>query len=102
MKKLLFIVATSALILTACTDEYSPAENTSAKEIFKAACMDCHKAIEGKDNIYYELAAEKKNLAYIEAKISAGSLLMPKFPNLTGDSLKAVSQYALEHSMQKK
>ena len=101
MNKLLLTAAASTLVLTACTNEYSPAEQSNGEEIFKAACMSCHKPIEGKDNIYYELAADRKNLAYIESKISEGSLMMPKFPNLTGDSLKAVSEYALEHSADK-
>ena len=102
MKKSLLIIATTSLILTACSNEYAPTADASGEDIYKAACMECHKPVEGKDNIYYELTADKKNLAYIEAKISEGSLMMPKFPNLTGNSLKAVSQYALEHSIEKK
>lgn len=102
MNKPLLFVATGTLILSGCSNEYTPTAESSGEEIFKAACMECHTPVEGKNNIYYELTADKKNLAYIEAKISEGSLMMPRFPNLTGDSLKAVSQYALEHSIEKK
>ncbi len=101
MKKILLVVAVSTLILTACSNEYTPVAGAKGEEIFKAACMECHEAIEGKDNIYYELAADRKNLAYIEAKINEGSLMMPKFPNINGDELKKVSQYALDHSADK-
>ncbi len=102
MNKLLLTAAASTLVLTACTNEYTPSEQANGEEIFKAACISCHKPIEGKDTIYYELSADKMNQAYIEAKITEGSLMMPKFPNLTGENLSAVSQYALEHSADKK
>ncbi len=59
--------------------------------------MECHEAIEGKENIFYELKSEQRNADYIADKISSGSLIMPKFPNIT----KAVSQYAVEHSVTK-
>ncbi len=101
MNKLLLTAAASTLVLTACTNEYTPSEQANGEEIFKAACMSCHKPVEGKDNIYYELSADNMNQAYIEAKIAKGSLTMPKFPNLTGKNLAAVSQYVLEHSTEK-
>ncbi|WP_198265315.1 c-type cytochrome [sulfur-oxidizing endosymbiont of Gigantopelta aegis] len=98
MKTLLLAVATSTLLLAGCSKDFAPETGASGEDIFKNACLDCHKAIEGKDNIHYELTSENKNVDYIASKITEGSLMMPKFPNITGDSLKAVSLYALEHS----
>jgi cytochrome c551 len=102
MKKLFLLSAAMiTLLLAGCSRDYTPAAGASGEDIFKAACMECHEAIEGRDNIFYELSSDKKNAEFITNKISSGSLMMPKFPNITGDSLKAISQYALEHSADK-
>ena len=102
MKKLFLLSAAMiTLLLAGCSRDYTPAAGASGEDIFKAACMECHEAIEGRDNIFYELSSDKKNTKFITNKISSGSLMMPKFPNITGDSLKAISQYALEHSADK-
>ena len=102
MKKLFLLTAASTtLLLAGCSRDYTPATGASGEDTFKAACMECHEAIEGKENIFYELSSDKKNADFIANKISSGSLLMPKFPNITGDNLKAVSQYALEHAVVK-
>ncbi|MCP3852328.1 MAG: cytochrome c [Gammaproteobacteria bacterium] len=102
MKKILLLTASSAaILLSGCSRDYTPAAGASGEDIFKGACMECHEAIEGKENVFYELKNEQKNAEFIADKISSGSLIMPKFPNITGDSLKAVSQYAAEHSVTK-
>ena len=102
MKKLLLLaITTMPFVLAGCSRDYTPVAGASGEDIFKGACMECHEAIEGKENVFYELKSENKNTDYFARKIASGSLLMPKFPNITGDSLKAVSQYALEHSADK-
>ncbi|MCU7940053.1 MAG: cytochrome c [gamma proteobacterium symbiont of Bathyaustriella thionipta] len=101
MKKLLLLSASAGLLLSGCSRDYTPAAGATGEAIFKAACLECHEAIEGKDTIYYEIASEKRSTDFFAKKISSGSLIMPKFPNITGDSLKAVSQYAFEHSIEK-
>ena len=98
MNKTLLFIASSALLLAGCSRDYTPVASATGEEIFKSACMECHEAIEGKENIYYEVASDKKNAEYFANKISSGSLLMPKFPNITGKNLQAVSQYAADHS----
>ncbi len=103
MKKLLLLTAaTTMFLLAGCSRDYTPVAGESGEDIFKGACMECHEVIEGKENVFYELKSDNKNVEYFTSKIQSGSLLMPKFPNITGDSLKAVSQYALEHSTDKK
>ncbi len=101
MKKALFLMAAATVTLSGCSRDYTPTAGATGEDIFKAACMECHEDVEGKDNIFYELASDKRNADYFAKKVSSGSLLMPKFPNITGDHLTAVSQYALEHSVNK-
>lgn len=105
MKKSILFMTISTITLTGflsgCSRDYTPAAAASGEDIFKGACMECHETIEGKDNIFYELTAENKNIEFFSKKISGGSLLMPKFPNITADKLTAVSQYALDHSADK-
>lgn len=105
MKKSILLMTVCTITLTGfisgCSRDYTPSATATGEDIFKQACMECHEAIEGKDNIFYELKAENKNTAFFSKKISNGSLMMPKFPNITADKLTAVSQYALEHSADK-
>lgn len=102
MKKLLVLsAAVTTLFLAGCSRDYTPVAGASGEDIFKGACMECHEAVEGKENVFYELASDKKNVEFFSKKISSGSLIMPKFPNITGESLNAVSQYALDHTADK-
>ena len=101
MKKLLLLTASAGLLLSGCSNDYTPAANATGEDIFKEACMECHEAVEGKENIFYEIAADKRSTDFFADKISSGSLLMPKFPKINGEKLKAVSQYALERSIDK-
>ena len=101
MKKLLLLIASAGLLLSGCSNDYTPSANATGEDIFKGACMECHEAIEGKENIFYEIAGDKRNVDFFADKISSGSLIMPKFPNISGEDLKAVSQYALELSIDK-
>ena len=101
MKRLLLLTASAGLFLTGCSNDYTPVANATGEDIFKGACMECHEAVEGKENIFYEVASEKRNADFFADKVSSGSLLMPKFPNINGEDLKAVSQYAFEHSINK-
>ena len=101
MKKTLLTAAVTSLLVSGCSRDYTPAPGASGEDIFKAACMECHEAIEGKDNIYYELTSDKRTTEFVAEKLASGSLKMPKFPNITGDSLKAISQFVVDHSVEK-
>jgi len=101
MNKTLLAAAITTLLLSGCSRDYTPASGASGEDIFKAACLECHEAIEGKDNIHYELTSDRRNVDFVAKKVASGSLKMPKFPNITGDSLTAVSQYVIEHSIAK-
>lgn len=105
MKKSIVLLAagltTGSLLLSGCSRDYTPAADASGEDIFKGACMECHEPIEGKENIYYELSSDELNINFFSKKVTSGSLLMPKFPNITADKLTAVSQYALDHAVKK-
>ena len=83
-------------LLVACSREYAPDNNASGEDIYKAACLQCHKPAH--NGSIFMLKAEKANKAYIGAKVQYGSLLMPSFPNITGKSLDKLSNFALEQS----
>lgn len=100
-KKTAFALLALSTVLTACKNDYTPAAEASGEDIFKAACADCHKADQSKPKIYFGLAAENANLAAVSDKINNGSLTMPKFPNITGDKLTAISQFVLDHNAKK-
>jgi len=95
MIKLLSIVAAS-MWLNGCSREYAPDSGASGEQIYRAACMECHKPAD--NGSIYSLKAKNANIAYITGKVSAGSLLMPSFPNMKADDLAKISTYALEHS----
>ena len=105
MKSSILLMTISSIavsgFISGCSRDYTPSASETGEEIFKNACLECHEAIEGKDNVFYELIAANKNSEFFSKKVSGGSLLMPKFPNITGDKLAAVSQYALDHSADK-
>ncbi len=92
------VIAFSGLILAGCAgkEEFAPAPGASGPEIFQAACAECHEPKEhGK---YFELTKEKANVSAIADKVAKGGFFMPSFPNITGKSLEALSEYVLSNS----
>jgi len=99
--KLSYIFA--ALIIglaTGCskTSDYSPAAGASGEDIFKAACMECHK--DAAPSIF-ELKADEATVASIKQRIAEGNMGMPKFPNIQGESLDKLAEYVLANSAKK-
>lgn len=95
------ILLSLTTLLSACDNDYTPVANASGEDIFKAACAECHKADKSNPKILYSLAPEKANQAAIADKISNGSMMMPRFPNIKGEQLSSISEYVLSHSSQK-
>lgn len=97
MNKTCLTVSLLALAVAGCskTNNYAPAAGASGADIFKAACLECHKVENGR---IFELSADKANAATIARKITEGGVMMPSFPNLKGEELKAVSQHVVENS----
>jgi len=97
MKKAYLTITVAALAMAGCSkpNNYTPAAGVSGADIFKAACIECHKIENGK---IFALAADKANAAAIAKKITEGGTIMASFPNIKGEELKAVSQYVIENS----
>ena len=90
MKKSLLLLSIVFIMVTGCTrtNDYSPTAGATGEQIFQAACVECH--ADG-----FELATEMANVQAIVKKIGEGSMGMPKFPNIQGESLTSVSEYVL-------
>ncbi|MCF7970071.1 MAG: cytochrome c [Methylococcaceae bacterium] len=99
-KKLsLFILILS---LTACSDDYTPRPTSSAKTIYLEACADCHSGEpENPEMYYWSINPKNINARYIAHKVNAGSLTMPGFPNIQGESMRKLSEYVLQHNLKK-
>jgi len=97
MKKACLTIAVAALAMAGCSkpNNYTSAAGASGADIFKAACIECHKMENGR---IFELTADKANAAVIARKISEGGAIMPSFPNIKGEELKGLSQYVIENS----
>ncbi len=90
MSKKLILLAPIVLIVSACTtsSDYSPPAGATGKQMFIGACQSCHSS-------GFELDAEMANVSAIANKISTGSMAMPSFPDIQGESLQLLSEYAL-------
>jgi len=96
MKKALALTV-AALAMAGCSkpNNYTPAAGASGADIFKAACLECHKIENGK---IFELTADKASAAAIAKKVTEGGTIMPTFPNIKAEELKGLSQYVIENS----
>ena len=74
---------------------YTPAAGASGADIFKAACLECHKIENGK---IFELTADNASAAAIAKKVTEGGKIMSSFPNIKGEELTGLSQYVIDNS----
>ena len=97
MKKAYLALTVAALAMAGCSkpNNYTPAAGASGADIFKAACLECHKIENGK---IFELAADNAGAAAIAKKITEGGKIMSSFPNIKGEELKGLSQYVIDNS----
>ncbi len=89
-----------ALSAQACTRDYAPKASATGGQIFQAACAECHTA-DNKDapGMLFTLHSKNANPIYIAHKVHSGSIRMPKFPNIKGNKMRALSEYVLDHSL---
>lgn len=98
MFKIIAMIAATAL-LPACSRDYTPTQTASGETIFKEACAECHQAKDPQTpNIIFSFHANNANERYITHKVQGGSLMMPKFPNITGAKMRSLAEYVLNHS----
>jgi len=50
---------------------------------------------------YWSINSKNINARYIAHKVNTGSLTMPAFPNIQGESMRKLSEYVLQHNLKK-
>lgn len=93
-------IAMIALLTSACSgsNNFSPKPEMSGKEIFAAACVECHTPV---GESVMEISADMKDVDQVANKVLSGSLMMPSFPNLQGESARKLAEYVVENSKTK-
>lgn len=87
----------SAVALSGCSSEdYTPSADTDPKVMFETACLGCHAPTESGKAI--ALSAKNNSPEAVAAKIGSGSLSMPKFPNIKGAELAALSAWVVANA----
>lgn len=96
MKKVYCVVA--LLILTGCgtSRDYTPPADASGEQIFSTACTECHKPISA--SIAMVLSGNNANKDAIVKKFQTGSMRMPAFKNIQGESANRLADYILANS----
>lgn len=91
-----YLIAASALLLSACSRDYAPPPEASGEQMYLAACAECHKADE--NGAIFHLAEQNANATYVAHKVRSGSIMMPAFPNIKAEDFKKLSAYVLANS----
>mgnify|MGYP003402592629 FL=1 len=99
MKKTNIALTLSALfVLAGCggSKDYSPAADASGEQIFSTACTECHKPLSA--NVAMILSEKVANKDAIIKKFQGGSMRMPAFKNIQGESADRLAEYILANS----
>ena len=102
MKKLNFALTASVLlILVGCGGgrDYSPPADATGEKIFSSACTECHKPLSA--NVAMILSENVANKEAIIKKFQGGSMRMPAFKNIQGESADRLADYVLANSQVK-
>jgi cytochrome c551 len=99
MRKLNIALTLSTLfIVTGCggSKDYSPPADASGEQIFSTACTECHKPLSA--NVAMILSEKVANKDAIIKKFQGGSMRMPAFKNIQGESADRLAEYILANS----
>lgn len=99
MKKIKIALALSVLfILAGCggSKDYSPPADATGEQIFSTACTECHKPLSA--NVAMILSEKVANKDAIIKKFQGGSMRMPAFKNIQGESADRLAEYILANS----
>ena len=99
MKKIKIALALSVLfILAGCggSKDYSPPADATGEQIFSTACTECHKPLSA--NVAMILSQKVANKDAIIKKFQGGSMRMPAFKNIQGESADRLAEYILANS----
>ena len=93
----LILVSCVFITLVGCTktDTYTPSNTISGEEIFNLNCTKCHKP---EVDAVIRLSSDKTSKEAILKQIQSGSMSMPAFPNIKGESGERLAKYILENS----
>ena len=96
----LALLATLAMLSACKSDDYTPTVGEKPEIIFEAACSRCHMpTLSGK---VIALSLIRSTPEGVAAQIKNGSTAMPKFPNIQGAELEALSTWVVANSEPKK
>ncbi|MFQ5915743.1 MAG: c-type cytochrome [Nitrospinota bacterium] len=73
-------------------DRYQP-NTASGSVIFLQACARCHGAKGEGTALAVPLKGRKIPPERVQAQVSSGAERMPRFPNITGEALKSLSEF---------
>ncbi|OQW40995.1 MAG: cytochrome C [Proteobacteria bacterium SG_bin4] len=99
MKKISIASTIAALfILTGCgaSKDYTPPADATGEQIFSTACTECHKPLNA--NVAMILSEKVANKDAIIKKFQGGSMRMPAFKNIQGESANRLAEYILTNS----
>ncbi|UJP05915.1 MAG: c-type cytochrome [Nitrosomonas sp.] len=99
MKQFKLAVAASTLvILVGCGGgrDYTPPADASGEQIFTTACSECHKPLSADKAMILGSGVASKEA--IIKKFQSGSMRMPAFKNIQGESADRLADYVLKNS----
>lgn len=100
--KLMLLASCSMVLLSGCTNDYTPPADADGEAIFNAVCVECHALGDDRPgNMFFTLNQKNANNIYIAHKVHSGSISMPKFPNIQGRKMELLSEFVLDHGMRK-
>ncbi len=98
MKKIILGLPAVLLLVSGCskTDDFTPDAGATGEDVFKTACVKCHTPKES--GYYFDLDSSMANIAAISKQVNEGSMAMPSFPKIQGETLHSLSEYVLANS----
>lgn len=96
MKKVFWSI--TILLLAGCgtSRDYTPAADATGEQIFSTACTECHKPVSA--NVAMALSEKTANKEALIKKFQTGSMRMPSFKNIQGESANRLADYILANS----
>ncbi|MFZ1850752.1 MAG: cytochrome c [Nitrosomonas sp.] len=96
MKKVFWGI--TILLLTGCgtSRDYTPTADATGEQIFSTACTECHKPVSA--NVAMALSEKTANKEALIKKFQTGSMRMPSFKNIQGESANRLADYILANS----
>jgi len=96
MKKIFWGI--TVLLLAGCgtSKDYTPTADATGEQIFSTACTECHKPVSA--SVAMVLSEKTANKDALIKKFQTGSMRMPAFKNIQGESANRLADYILANS----